>query len=289
MDNKKIVWLASYPKSGNTWFRAFLTALLNDGEVDINNLRTDAIFSGKNTFDDASDLPSEYLTEEEVRLLLPTVFSIAAKERVYNKPTDKFFIKIHEAYTLNSANKPVVPSEVTYGAIYFVRHPFDVAISYANHLQCSIDEAIAVMNNENVSTKPNMNNLNSNFTQFNQLLLSWGNHVKTWLSVKEFPVLVIRYEDMLNNSLETFTKAVDFLGLSVESQKVAKAIEASSFDNLKKQEQKNSFREKLFLEANFFNKGIAGRGEKELTELQRNTLLQKNIEIMKVIGYVDSQ
>ncbi|MEJ2083836.1 MAG: sulfotransferase, partial [Acidobacteriota bacterium] len=35
-----IVWLASYPKSGNTWLRAFLMNFLDPGKrpVDINQL-----------------------------------------------------------------------------------------------------------------------------------------------------------------------------------------------------------------------------------------------------------
>ena len=71
---KKIVWLASYPKSGNTWFRAFLTALLNDGDLDINQMKTDGIFSSRFIFDNSTDLDSTYLYDEEVKNMLPEVF-----------------------------------------------------------------------------------------------------------------------------------------------------------------------------------------------------------------------
>ncbi|HJX72016.1 MAG TPA: hypothetical protein VJ346_08695, partial [Bacteroidales bacterium] len=72
-EQKKIVWLASYPKSGNTWFRIFLTNLLNhtNEPVDINNLYPSTIASSRSLFDEATGLESSDLTLDEIELLRP--------------------------------------------------------------------------------------------------------------------------------------------------------------------------------------------------------------------------
>ena len=88
-DTQKIVWLASYPKSGNTWFRAFLTTLLNEGELDINEMKTDGIFSSRQILEAFTDLDSTYLYADEVKTLIPEVFvdleSFYQKENLFYK------------------------------------------------------------------------------------------------------------------------------------------------------------------------------------------------------------
>lgn len=106
----KIVWLASYPKSGNTWFRAFLTALLGDGDLNINQMRTDGIFSSRHIFDDATDMDSTYLYDSEVKQMLPDVFTHVVSQ--YAKP--KLFVKVHDAYSINDAGIPIIPAEPTH-------------------------------------------------------------------------------------------------------------------------------------------------------------------------------
>src|ERR1700744_765885 len=126
---KKIIWLASYPKSGNTWFRAFLTALLGDGDLNINMMKTDGIFSSRGIFDDATDMDSTYLYDDEVKQALPEVFTHVVSQ--YAKP--RLFVKIHDAYTMSVDGTPIIPAEPTLCALYFIRNPLDVAGSFANH------------------------------------------------------------------------------------------------------------------------------------------------------------
>src|ERR1700755_1626042 len=94
-EQKKIVWLASYPKSGNTWFRAFLTALLNEGDLDINQMKINGIFSSKQLFENFTDLEPAYLYHDEAKALQTEVF--IHLEQFFKK--DNLFIKIHDAYT----------------------------------------------------------------------------------------------------------------------------------------------------------------------------------------------
>lgn len=280
VNTKKIVWLASYPKSGNTWFRAFLTALLGDGDLNINEMKTDGIFSSRGIFDGCTDMDSTYLYDHEVKNLLPDVFKYQASQ--YQK--DKLFIKIHDAYVLNNNGLPIVPEEPTLCALYFIRNPLDVAGSFANHNDSTIDEAIQLMNSEKGSLAKQRGNQNVN-NQFRQLMLSWGGHVDSWSTDLPFPVLVIRYEDMLTDTKAVFTRAVEFMKVSVTEEQIDKAIAETKFEKLQQQEDKDGFGEKNKKSKLFFRKGVAGDWVNELTPLQIKTIIDAHSEVMKRYGY----
>jgi hypothetical protein len=277
---KKIVWLASYPKSGNTWFRAFLTALLGDGDLNINEMKTDGIFSSRGLFESCTDLDSTYLRDEEVKLLQPDVFCQLAAE--YEK--EHLFIKIHDAYTRNVLDQPIVPEAPTLCALYFIRNPLDVAGSLANHNGSTIDEAIHLMNKPNGCLSQQRGNLNVN-NQFRQLMLDWGGHVDSWTTQSAFPIQVIRYEDMLTDTLATFSSAVDFMGINITKDKIIKAIEQTSFDKLKSQELAEGFKEKSKKTKSFFRSGTMGNWEKELTPKQAESIITHHQAVMNKYNY----
>jgi hypothetical protein len=279
-ETKKIVWLASYPKSGNTWFRAFLTALLGDGDLNINEMKTDGIFSSRGIFDGCTDMDSTYLYDSEVKNLLPDVFKYQASQ--YQK--DKLFIKIHDAYMLNDNGLPIVPEEPTLCALYFIRNPLDVAGSFASHNGGTIDEAIELMNNEKGSLARQSRSRNVN-NQFKQLMLSWSGHVNSWSADLPFPVFVIRYEDMLADTKAVFTRAVRFMKISVTEEQIDKAIAETKFEKLQQQEGKDGFAEKNKKSKLFFRKGVAGDWVNELTPLQIKTIINEHSEVMKRYGY----
>lgn len=138
-----IIWLASYPKSGNTWFRAFLSSLLSktDAPVDINCLEGGPIFSARAVFDSTTFIQSSDLLPDEIDNLRPLVY-----EELSRKAADRLFIKAHDAYTYLDNGRPLFPSNATGGAIYLIRNPLDVAVSYANHLSCDLEKAISLLN-----------------------------------------------------------------------------------------------------------------------------------------------
>lgn len=277
---KKIVWLASYPKSGNTWFRAFLTALLNDNELDINDMKTDGIFSSRELFDSCTDFDSMDLYYDEIKTLQPEVFNflnlISQKEYL--------FIKIHDAYSLNPEGEPIVPTEATRCAIYFVRNPLDVAGSLANHNGSTIDQAIQILNDPTYVLGPRYNyNVGS---QLAQLTYGWSGHVKSWTEGPPFPVLVLRYEDMLANTYDAFNKAVEFIGIDAGKEKVKEAIKATRFEQLQQKERQGGFREKLSVDRVFFRAGKAGNWKNELNEQQIEGILNNQRYIMEKFGYL---
>jgi hypothetical protein len=283
-DPKKIVWLASYPKSGNTWFRAFLTALLGDGTLDINMMKTDGIFSSRRIFDDATDMDSTYLYDDEVKQMLPEVFTEVVSQ--YTRP--RLFVKIHDAYSKNIDGTPIIPAEPTLCALYFIRNPLDVAGSFANHNAGSIDESIDIMNKPRgmlAKQKRLRGEMNTNY-QFAQLMYSWSGHAESWTNTEvPFPVLVLRYEDMLHDTLKTFSKAVTFMGLEKTAQEIEKAIHESRFEKLKEQEEKRGFMEKNRKSESFFRSGKAGGWKNELTPQQIRSIVDNHRTVMEKYCY----
>lgn len=136
MIDRNIIWLASYPKSGNTWFRSFISALKSGTEPDLNALQTDGIYSSKYWVENTLDLDSSYLSNREIELYQREAIK-------YLNPKEENFIKIHDAYTFSSVDgQPLIYGGNTRIAIYILRNPLDVALSLANHLNKTVDVVI---------------------------------------------------------------------------------------------------------------------------------------------------
>lgn len=279
-DEKGIYWLASYPKSGNTWFRVFLAHALRDKEdaFDLNAIRTGAIASARGWVDDALGFDTADLSHDEQEPLRRQAYIWLASQM--KKPEHH---KIHDAYTYLDNGLPMIPSEGSLGALYFVRNPLDVAISFANHMNSTIDKAIELM------AKPDNTFCGGHKKQANQLrqwLLSWSAHVESWAHAKHMNCLVIRYEDMKQKPLETFTKAANFLKLGVDEDKIKWAIEQSDIGKLQKLEAEGGFSEKPANTEHFFRKGIVGDWKKKLTQDQIDRVIQAHGTVMEAYGYL---
>jgi hypothetical protein len=275
MENKNIVWLASYPKSGNTWFRSFLSSLLHEKVVDINEIDEGKIFSRRNIFENTLDLDSTLLDSNEVKTLQPKVFSY-----LNEKSSNKMYFKIHDAYVTNESNVSIVPEKSTFAAIYFIRNPLDVVISFTNHNASNIDKTIDTMANMKLllGTETGL--------QFRQPLLTWSEHFESWTTKPNFPVYVLRYEDMLNDTFNVFKNVIQKIGLEYTEEEIQIAIDATSFDKLRKQEDENGFREKNPDSPKFFNNGKSGTWQGVLTDEQVNKIISDHGEVMKQLGYL---
>lgn len=280
-DLRKIVWLASYPKSGNTWFRVFLSNLLSESDqpADINNLHATPIASSRELFDEATGLSSAELTLDEIDILRPGVYSYAARNS-----KEILFQKVHDAWLLTSTGKAMFNLDVTRAVIYFIRNPLDVAISFSNHLNKSLEQTVGVMADNSYAFNSSQNKLH---IQLRQRLLSWSNHVKSWVDESDLPVLVIRYEDMKSDPFNTFSKAIDFIGISKSEQSIRRAIQFSDFKEIQKQEAEKGFKEKPAKVKTFFRKGIAGAWKDEMPEDLVKQICTDHAEIMKRFGYLD--
>jgi aryl sulfotransferase len=278
---KNIIWLASYPKSGSTWFRFFLSNLLQDSDkpADINRLEKTLIASSRILFDDITGIASADLTHDEIDNLRPDMYRFLSEEA-----KELCFLKIHDAYTYVDKGRPLVPPEVTHGVIYIIRNPMDVAVSFANHSGFSIDESIERLNDESFCFCDTTGKLE---VQLRQRLLSWSGHVWSWIQAPGLDVHVMRYEDMKQKPEETFVQATRFAGLEHPSGKIRKALKYSDFKEMQYQEREKGFIEKSPDCGSFFYKGEVGTWRNLLNEKQVQTIINAHQKVMEQFGYLD--
>lgn len=278
-----IVWLASYPKSGNTWVRTFLTYLQagDKVKVDVINNLVAPIFSSRSWTDDYLMLESSELSPEETEKLQGK----AITEMCKTLSVVPFFMKAHDAYVLTTAGCPIYPAEASRGAVYIVRNPLDVATSFAIHQGISIDDMIEKMADETSCLLGNERQMKS---QLRQRLLSWSGHVNSWLQQQDIPVLLVRYEDMKTDPFHNFRKIAEFSGLNVTDAELGEAIDKSSFEKLKEQEKQFGFREKRHGHESFFREGRAGSWRENLTTEQAQRIISTHKDMMLQLGYLDA-
>jgi hypothetical protein len=269
-----LVWIASYPKSGNTWTRHFLHSLIRSNEKhDINKMNALTTGdSGHLWYKPFIEKPLEEWTQEDVA---------AARPRAIRKIADSadglVFVKTHNAMVKHLGTPTIEPS-VTAGAIYIVRNPLDVAISFAAFLGADIDKAITSMNEEGACVP-------QGDKQVYQYYGSWAEHVESWTRRAVRQLHVMRYEDMLDKPLETFGRLAAFLRLEPTRRQLEAAIEASSFDKLKEQEEEFGFKEKPETAEKFFREGKSGQWRETLTASQIERIVAANRPQMERFGY----
>lgn len=261
-----IYWLASYPKSGNTWFCLFVyNFLLDCGEpADINDLRLGCFANDRAWINETLGFDISELSEDEVEQLRPEVYRWSSQANAIN------YRRIHDANSYLPDGQHLICREATLGAIYIVRNPLDVAISFACHLNVSIDKVIERM------AQPSMGFLSTNRwlpSNVRQRVLSWSANVASWVDADDLNVEIIRYEDMKTAPLTTFTRAIDFLGLPVDRERIEKAIRFSEFEELKSQEAKNGFKQRHIKASSFFRKGQIGDWRNALSDSQVNRII----------------
>lgn len=278
-----IIWIASYPKSGNTWFRIFLSCL--EGEAastpNINNIESDGIASSRMAFEQCTGLDSTSLSRQEIKNLRPGVYNMLS-----GLAKKTLVIKAHDAFQYLPDGTPLFPASATRAACYLIRNPLDVVVSYANHNGERIDKTIEKMNNHELGLSKQGQNAPQQLPQY---LGSWSHHVTSWTETSHIPLCLIRYEDMLQQPKETFSKAVKTLGMNKTPLEINSAINASSFEKLKTQELESGFRERPHTSSQFFRSGKTGSWRDSLTERQASLIIEKNTEVMQRYGYLDNR
>jgi len=277
---KTLVWLASYPKSGNTWLRIFLTNYLLDRHTpqDINHLPIIPHASVRYLFDEITGISSSNLTPDEIAGLRPAMF------RQYSEFHDGLkFLKCHDAYVRLPSGEPIYPPEATAAAIYIIRSPLDVAVSYAYHEDISFDDSIRVMGEMDYALSFSDKGLSPQLTQ---KLLSWSGHVRSWLDAPDIRLHVVRYEDMLTQPDTTFTEIIHFLKLDDNPDRIRRAIAFSSFNEVRQQEEQKAFSERKAEKTPFFRRGKAGSWRDELSSAQIDRILHDHGDLMLQFGYL---
>lgn len=279
-----ICWLASYPKSGNTWVRMFLANLQADGDrpAAINAPRGDSMASRRELIDAALGVPTADLSEHEIACYRPQAYrSLAARNQTSHR------IKVHDLYGLTPDGEPLFPSEVSSGVVYIVRNPLDVAVSLKYFANQALDVIIERMSRP----EETLNRMRGGLAmQVPQRIGSWSSHAASWLDQSAMPVLCLRYEDLLWQPLAGFTRLAAFAGLPQDTGTVEKAIAHSAFAELHRQEQQGGFRERPgSAVAPFFRKGRVGSWRDELGTSQVRQLLDGHGSMMRRLGYLSPE
>ena len=265
-----IIWISSYPKSGNTYIRSFLAAYYYSN-------------NGKFQFDDL--LKMEQFPNLKYSKFKTKSMEETSKNWIYNQKSffDKEklnFVKTHNTLVEYKGNKFTTKNE-TLAAIYIVRDPRNLITSFVNHYSLTYEQAINFMIDENSSLiEKTADGDHSSFTYIN----TWSNHYKSWKNNKEFKTLFIKYEDLENKKEETFLTIINFLNNvnnnseKIDDKKFKNSIKSTNFVNLKNKEKNEGFYEsvvskKTGKKINFFNLGFNNRWEKIL---DRNTINKMN-------------
>src|SRR6056297_2308117 len=228
---KSIVWMASYPKSGNTWARIFLANYIAnmDRPVPINNAHRIALGDSITGMYErvAGHLIDVTDVDAVLRLRAGVLRGIVANNADVN------LVKTHNART-TARGVPLIPDQVTRSAVYMLRNPLDMVLSYARHYGMTPDEAVNAVSHPDNANPPDEETV----TQF---MGSWSDHVRSWTGKSDYPVLVLRYEDMLADPRTCFARLVQHLGMPLDVERLDRAILFSSFKELSEQEKKQGF------------------------------------------------
>jgi hypothetical protein len=276
-----IVWIASYPKSGNTWARAFLHNLArlrngDNGEQDINEM---ARFS---TWDLDKKRYADFLGFEPDNATQRSAIAAtrpAVHQQIADSSQGMVFIKTHNCLVMDRGHS-TINFAVTAGAIYVVRNPLDVAISYAHHAGTPIDQAIELMASTDAESR-------GNDDAVYEVIGSWSQHVWSWTRNPHRALHVVRYEDMLAEPNKVFATMAQHLLLNPTRRHLNRAIERSSFARLQAQEKEKGFRERPpNADQNFFREGRAGQWRDVLTTAQVDRIVRAHGEQMQRFGYL---
>ena len=272
-----ILWLASFPKSGNTWTRAFLANLILDPPEPL---------LLKHIGDVCPSEPHEMwyqpLTEEPVAQMTAEELAplrVKAQERAASLNKNVVPMKTH-SYLGEDRGHPIFSMKATFGAVYLIRDPRDVAISAADHFGCSIDKMIDMMNDPYAQTE------RLEGTIIHELVSTWSNHVESWTKWNHPGILPLRYEDLLSDPVHQFGRLARHFGIAKDRKRIEKAVTFSSFKQLQKLEAEHGFIEKSEHSERFFRSGRSGGWQDKLTPQQVERIERDHAVQMKRFGYL---
>lgn len=289
---RRRIWLASYPKSGNTWFRLLMANLHGDEGADINRLPPGPGIAGSRvSFDRVMLVASGLLTHEECDLLRPAAYRAMANMDAPDPDgpdeglEDALFVKTHDAWTDNGAGQSILGgADAAAGAILIVRDPRDVVASFANHSGETLDAMIAFMADRAASFSGRRD---GQPLQMRQTLLDWSGFQASWLDQHEIPLHLIRYEDLQADAPGELIRAMAFAGIAIDPEKARRAADFARFGAVRAQEAATGFAEAPCgrTGVTFFRRGVSGGWRDELSADQAWRVETAHAVMMARLGY----
>jgi len=275
-----IVWIASYPRSGNTWMRVFLNGLYQllflpgPVRIDLNRMT--------NLEESDLDLARfEALLKRRGRDLTREMIAAARPQVQLKIATDAkglVLVKTHNAMIADQGT-PLINRQASAGGIYIVRNPLDCALSLADFRGIPVDQAIADM------ATPGFANFGSDKSVY-WICGSWSENVASWTETPGGPIHVVRYEDMLEKPDVAFGGVAAHLGLAPRPDQTARAVELARFDALQSSEREHGFSERPRDNPVFFRAGRAGQWRERLTPAQVDRIVAAHGTQMRRFGYL---
>ena len=276
-----IVWIASYPKSGNTWIRSFLCSYffldLDKESFSFDVLRHMPVFPNKKLFNAFGSNP------KNLQELAKSWIQVQKKINLNKKVN---FLKTHNAFG-NYKKHHFTDKINTLGAIYIVRDPRDVLVSYSKHMKKSISETLKLIQDDN-----HIGFLEDKEGVIGDIRGSWSQHYNSWKNFNIREKLIIKYEDLIEDPFNNFLKAINYLnrliGLKVDEENIKKCIKITSFNNLQNLEKTTGFKEKLTNHSGvpFFNTGKVKQWQKVLDKETINIVEKKFAKEMSELNYI---
>ena len=279
-----IIWLASYPKSGNTWVRSMISSLLysNDGNFNFELMLKVSQFPEKKYFKNFVNDFSNFNEIKESWILAQDTINLDNQIKV---------LKTHQGnYTVGKNS--FTNDQNTLATIYIVRDPRALITSISNHYTLSIDGACDFLITPQIIG--NTKKWEDKETGMQCLLGKWSDHYRSWTRNKN-NLLLIKYEDLIQNPENEFKKIIYFLkkylDIKTDDSKNKKILETTSFENLKKMEQKGLFKENVLnkkddSKVNFFHLGPANNWKNNINENAKNKIEKNFYDEMRELKYL---
>ena len=281
-----IIWIASYPKSGNTWVRSLISLLLFSKDGKMNNFRPLRMIEQYPTKKFFFDLVKDY--DDPIQIQKNWINS----QKIINKDKKIRFFKTHHLFCKYGDNA-FTDDANTLGVIHVVRDPRNIISSLKHHWNLkNLEEAKKKIFDEQLMTgfKVNTNNAYS----FPVMISSWANHYKAWKKIKKNYIL-IKFEDLINNPKKELHKIIKYLNkikkIEISQDKIKNILKTTSFDNLKELEEKGFFEEaNIDLKANkyksFFNTHPSQYNKTFISSGIKKEVEKKFCKEMKELGYL---
>ena len=276
-----IIWLASYPKSGNTWARSLLSAyyFTKNGNFNFELLKNIDVYPQQKYFDVKIDKPGEINSYWDI-----------SQEKIISKKKIKILKTHNSLLELNGKNftKP----QYTLGIVYIVRDPRNVITSLKNHYDLDYEQSLDFMLNEkkyiyDIREK-------NDYADFH-FLSSWSNHYKSWINNNLFKKMVIKYEDLENDTFKTLKNLIIYINSlfevneKIDEIKINNCIKTTNFEILKHKEKKEGFPENVYSkktnkEIDFFHLGPKNKWEKVVPKEfheKINNIFKKDLKNLK--------
>ncbi len=275
-----IIWIASYPKSGNTWVRSLLSAYLysDDGIFNFDLLKKIHQFPSKKNF--------EFFMKDFNNIKKLSNYWIAAQDRI-NLSNEITFLKTHSALC-TFENNPFTNKSNTKAVIYVVRDPRNIVTSVLNHYSFkNIEESFDFIAKDRITIIGGKDIV--------QYLGTWQQNYKSWRDLKFAPVLVVKYEDLINDTKKTFLSILNFLknfmDIKIYENKILKTIESCSFERLAKKEEIEGFKESVYFKKSNKKLKFFYLGKKNNWKNLLDPKIEKKIrkvfpKEMKELGYI---